>query len=217
MYSAVIVAAGKGSRAKLGYNKMLFKINGEAIIRKTVEKFVNNRLFNQVIVVINEKEQDQMSEALHGLDNICFAFGQGSRMDSVAQGVEKAINEVIFVHDGARIYITDELIARLDNNAKRKINCALATKAIDTTLMVERGKIKQILNRDQLFNMQTPQVVNKVDYSKSYSEAKIKELDFSDEMSMLTYFGYACEVVESEYYNIKLTKPEDFKEGGKDA
>lgn len=211
MYSAVITAAGSGSRAGLGYNKMLYTLNEMTVLERTVKTFCDNPHFNQIIVTASNDDYEQYKSILSKYD-VELIIGGSERMHSVAAGVDKASNELVFVHDGARVYLDDSLIQRLIKFEDNYDGLALAMPVVDTTLMVIDGKIEHILDRDTLFNMQTPQVVNKSVYQTCYEQASSDNLLFTDEMSMLCNYDYNCKVVTSEAYNIKLTRPEDFKE-----
>lgn len=210
MYSAVITAAGTGSRAGLGYNKMLFEYQGQTVLETIVKTFVNSQYFDQLIITVNASDIEAYTSILKPY-NVELVIGGAERMDSVANGVSKAHNQFVFVHDGARIFLDNELIERLVGYEGDFDGLALATNVIDTTLIVTNGRIEQVLDRDKLFNMQTPQVVNRDIYLEAYAQAKREQLNFTDEMSMLSYYHHDCYIVESESYNKKLTRPEDFE------
>ncbi len=210
MYSAVITAAGSGTRAGLGYNKMLYKIDGITLIEKTVAVFANNDLFDDIIVTVSESDIEIYQQLLENY-NVKFIIGGKERMNSVANGVSEAVNPIVFVHDGARIFLDDILIARLNDFSEDYDGLALATEAIDTTLLVEGNKIQKVLDRSSLYNMQTPQVVNKDVYIKCFQQAINDQLLFTDEVSMLTHYDYNCKIVISESYNKKMTTPQDFE------
>lgn len=210
MYSVVITAAGVGSRSGLGYNKMLFEYQGVTVLERVVKTFVNNANFDQVIITVNKTDVVAYQQILQPYD-VEIVIGGSERMNSVANGVKLATNQYVFVHDGARIFLDDQLISRLVNHHPGYDGLALATQVIDTTLLVENGRIKQVLNRDNLYNMQTPQIVNKAIYLDCYNRAVADNQIFTDEMSMLANYGFNCQIVDSESYNFKLTKPEDFE------
>lgn len=210
MYSAVITAAGSGTRAGLGYNKMLYKMDGVTLIEKSVAIFANNSLFDDIIVTVSKNDLDTYKQLLTNY-NVKFIIGGQERMNSVANGVSQALNSTVFVHDGARIFLDDELINRLDQFPEEYDGLALATQAIDTTLLVNGNRIEKVLDRSSLFNMQTPQVVNKQVYDKCYEQATSEQLLFTDEVSMLTHYNYDCKIVISESYNKKMTTPQDFE------
>ncbi len=211
MYSVVITAAGSGKRAKLGYNKMLYKINGLTLIETTVKTFVSNCNFNQIIITVSDSDYEQYSQILADYP-VEITIGGSERMDSVAAGIKLATNDIVYVHDGARIFIDDYLINKLVSFEEQYDGLSLATQVTDTTLEVKNGVITRVLDRNTLFNMQTPQVVKKDIFTTAYTKAKAEQLQFTDEMSLLSNYGYKCSVVEGASYNMKLTKPEDFKE-----
>lgn len=211
MYSVVITAAGSGTRAGLGYNKMLYKIDGITLIEKSVSIFANHPDFEDIIVTASETDYEQYCQLLNDYD-VNIIVGGNERMDSVANGVRQAKHDTVFVHDGARVFLDDQLISRLLDFNNDYDGLSLAVKAIDTTLLVEEGKITKVLERDTLYNMQTPQVVKKNIYEECYNLAVKSHKIYTDEMSLLCSYGYRCHIVESESYNCKLTKPEDFKE-----
>lgn len=210
MYSVVITAAGSGTRAKLGYNKMLFEISGITILERVVRIFTNNQVFNEVIVTASENDFAQYQDILKDYP-ITLTIGGSERMDSVACGVSKCTNDFVFVHDGARIYLDDELISRLVDYQDSYDGLALALNATDTTLLASGNRIEKVLDRNLVYNMQTPQVVNRQKYLKCYKQAKASDLIFTDEVSMLSYYNLDCHIVLSESYNKKLTRPEDFE------
>ena len=55
MYSAMVLAAGIGSRMGLGYNKMLYEIKGAPVVIHTIKKFLNDATCGQIVLVVNEK------------------------------------------------------------------------------------------------------------------------------------------------------------------
>lgn len=211
MFSVVIPCAGSGKRANLGYNKMLYDLGGELVINRTVNVFIKNPLFQQIIVLANAEDFDFIRELFSG-QPVEVLLGGAERMDSVAIGVKAATSDFVFVHDGARMFIDDNLINRLvDALTSEADGYALATKLSNTVLKVDGVKIVGVLERDQLFAMQTPQVVRRQQYLNCYASAVTTGKLFTDEMSILTEYGYDCNIVLSEEYNQKLTNPEDFK------
>lgn len=211
MYSVVITSAGSGTRSGLGYNKMLYEYQGITIIERITALFCSCPEFDDVIVTVSSDDYSIFTSILKNY-NVRLVVGGQTRMDSVANGINQAKNPFIFVHDGARVFLDTKLISRLTAYEEAYDGLALAINAIDTTLKVEAGQIIEILERDKLFNMQTPQVVNKDIYIDCYNQAKRSNTVYTDEMSMLTAYGYNCRIVVSESYNKKLTRPEDFQE-----
>ena len=86
MVSAVIVAAGKGSRMKLSYNKMFIKLEEKAILLHTIEKFQG--LVDEIIVVCHKDEMNDVKKLVS--NDIVLVSGGDTRMESVYNGLQKA-------------------------------------------------------------------------------------------------------------------------------
>ncbi|MDY0317630.1 MAG: 2-C-methyl-D-erythritol 4-phosphate cytidylyltransferase, partial [Candidatus Izemoplasmatales bacterium] len=68
MYSVIILAAGKGTRLNLGYNKVFYEIKQKSILEYSVDYFLKDSSFSEIIVVTSEKDQNQVKELLKGKD-----------------------------------------------------------------------------------------------------------------------------------------------------
>lgn len=101
-YSALICAAGSGTRMKLGYNKVYAKLNdGQMIIDKTINVFLNDIDCEEIIVV---SDPDVFLEMHNGVINqrITLVQGGSTRQESVYHGLVKVKNSYVMIHDGAR-------------------------------------------------------------------------------------------------------------------
>ena len=116
MYSALILAAGIGSRMELGYNKMLYLLQGQPVVIHTMKKFLSDANCSQVILVVNELEVDiirqVLAEANMNDDKIEIVKGGSERQYSVYNGLQVVREEVVLVHDGARPFVTHEMITQ---------------------------------------------------------------------------------------------------------
>ena len=70
MYSAIVLAAGIGSRMGLGYNKMLHQIKGQPVVVHTIKKFLNDVTCGQVVLVVNELEIETMQQLLYMIHHL---------------------------------------------------------------------------------------------------------------------------------------------------
>ena len=190
MNSVVIVSAGRGSRMKADINKQFLKLKGKEVIAHTIDKY--------------------------GYKNIKIAFGGKERQDSVFNGL-KAVNErcdIVLIHDGARPFVTDEII-------KNSIECAKKNKCVivgvpvkDTIKIINKdNEVCDTPNRSTLWSIQTPQVFEYLSIIKAHKIAKEKSYYGTDDSMLMEYLGYNVKVIEGSYNNIKITTPEDLKIG----
>ena len=203
-YSVVIVASGKGSRMNLGFNKVYYKIDQEMIIEKSINTFLNDKDCTQLIVVTNKED-------FHHLDNyknITIVEGGLRRMDSVYNGLRHVSNDYVLIHDGARPYITQDII----NHLKAKLNecdaCVVAVDSKDTIKqMTAKGLIT--LDRTTLKNVQTPQGFKTQILLKAYANLN-NQVDYTDDASIVEkVLNVKVDFVDGSYKNIKITTIED--------
>jgi 2-C-methyl-D-erythritol 4-phosphate cytidylyltransferase len=114
---------------------------------------------------------------------------------------------LIIVHDGARPFITTELLdkgiaAALENGA------AIAAVPVKDTIKQsdDSNVIERTLPRDRLWAVQTPQVFNAALLKEAHE--KVHET-VTDDSSMIEAIGHPVKVFPGSYYNIKVTTPED--------
>ena len=219
MNSVVIVSAGRGSRMKADINKQFLKLKGKEVIAHTIDKFYNNKNIDEIVVVVKEDEADFFRRNIidkYGYKNIKIAFGGKERQDSVFNGL-KAVNErcdIVLIHDGARPFVTDEII-------KNSIECAKKNKCVivgvpvkDTIKIINKdNEVCDTPNRSTLWSIQTPQVFEYLSIIKAHKIAKEKSYYGTDDSMLMEYLGYNVKVIECSYNNIKITTPEDLKIG----
>lgn len=197
MYSLIIVAAGSGSRCGLGYNKLLYKINGKTLIEYTVSKFSCDDI---TLVVSNEDEE--IMKSLFPDYNV--VIGGNTRQQSVMNGMLHAKYQNVLIHDGARIYIdnvvVNNVLACLDS-----FNAVVPCVKIVDSLKDLNGKS---VDRNQFVSAQTPQGVKRdlfIKYFNATSEI------VTDDVSLFDKFGERIGVVDGSYENIKITTIDDIK------
>lgn len=207
MNSLVLLAAGSGSRLNLGYNKMFFEVNNMTILEITLCKFIKSGLFKDIIIVCKEEEISLWQEKI-GSFNVTYVAGGENRQDSVYSGVSAAKFDEVWVHDGARCNITGNVITNLAASYQVPgVVCAVKTK--DSLRIVKGGKISATLDRDTVYQMQTPQIVDKNIYLSCYNKALKENIIETDEVGLLHNYGHEMFVVEGDYGNIKVTTKED--------
>ncbi len=209
MRTLILMAAGKGTRANIGMNKVLFKVKNKTILEYTLEKFYNLNIFNQIIVVVSQEDLKVVKEELKDYD-IDIVIGSDQRYKSVKNGMEKAINNVVYIHDSARPYISIEDILGMENtvNNNLDIKCfSLAKKVNDSICMVKENKVLKSVNREEYMSLLTPQVIYKDEYFKIYNDDVLK----TDESSLFKDNNYEVMLIKTEKINDKITTKDDIK------
>ncbi|MBR2860607.1 MAG: 2-C-methyl-D-erythritol 2,4-cyclodiphosphate synthase [Clostridia bacterium] len=210
MNCALIAAAGSGSRTGLKYNKIFFSFDFVPMIEKTVSAFLKHPLIDGVVVVCAECDEARLKEILP--DSVELVRGGATRSESVFNGL-KAIEGrfcKVLVHDGARPFISEEVITRVIDNISANRGAVACVKVTDTIKQVnEDGKIIATPDRNTLYAAQTPQGFMLDELIEAYRFAGNKS--FTDDAAVFENAGKEVFVVEGGYENKKITTAEDVK------
>lgn len=219
MNGVIIVAAGTGSRMKKDINKQFIKLDNKEIIAYTIDKFYINNEIDDIVVVIKKDEEDYFKENIlekYNFKNIKIAYGGEERQDSVYNGIQKLDKncEVVLVHDGARPFVTEEIINNSIQEAKKHNAVVVGVKVKDTIKVVgEEGSIVDTPNRKYLWSVQTPQVFKYDIITKAYENAYNENYYGTDDAMLVEKIGYDVKMIEGSYDNIKITTQEDLNFG----
>ena len=215
MVSAIIVAAGKGKRMGLGYNKLLAKIDGKEIIVMTLEKFQSSSLIDEIILVVSEDEMDYFKENIinkYDFSKTKFALGGKERQNSVYNGLLKCSNpEIVLIHDGARPYINEDIIARSIKAAHEFSAATVAVPVVDTIKIVEDGFSVETPDRSKLYAVQTPQSFKYNLILRAHENAIKNNIVATDDTMLIEKLGYKVRIIEGSYSNIKITTINDIQ------
>jgi 2-C-methyl-D-erythritol 4-phosphate cytidylyltransferase len=207
---AVIVAGGSGSRMNTEIPKQFLILKDKPVLYYTLSAFLNAYADMQIILVLPLEHMGKGQEIIDGYFDplkITVVAGGRTRFHSVQNGLAK-INEesIIFVHDGVRCLVTENLIQRALEGA---LSTGSAIPVIDSVnsvrLVTEDGNVA--VDRSLVKIVQTPQTF----HSKILLEAyKIDYKDkFTDEASVVEAFGLKVNLIEGDVNNIKITELKD--------
>jgi 2-C-methyl-D-erythritol 4-phosphate cytidylyltransferase len=216
MNVAIVVAAGRGSRAGGGQSKQFREISGIPIIIHTLSRFERCETIEGSVVVLPEGEREAFHALAgrYGLRKVTSAVaGGGTRAESVWRGLQ-AIQDlsvgVVAVHDGVRPFVTPEEIDRTVREAEACGAAILAVPATDTIKEAEGGRVLRTLERTRLWRAQTPQCFRHELLRRAYERAMAEGLDATDDSALVERLGTTVRLVEGGAHNIKITTPQDF-------
>ncbi len=212
--AAIIVAAGRGSRAGDGIPKAYRQLGADPIIRLSLSRFAAHSGIGMVQPVVHPDDMALYEAAAAGLDLLKPVFGGATRQASVRAGLEALTAhrpEIVLVHDAARPFASPALISRAVASAATGaavpgIVVADTVKAVDAN-----GRVTQTLDRAQLRAIQTPQAFSFSALLDAHRRAAAeKRDDFSDDAALMEWAGHRVSVFEGETGNVKLTTTDDF-------
>ena len=216
MNVAIIVAAGRGSRAGGARAKQFREISGIPIIIHTLSRFELCETVEEAVVVLPSDACGEFRAlaASHGLRKVSRAVAGGeTRAESVWRGLEALRGlgvGVVAVHDGARPFVTPEEIDRTVREARANGAAILAAPVTDTIKETDGARVLRTLERARLWRAQTPQCFRHELLRRAYELALASGLDATDDSALVERLGAAVSIVEGGAHNIKITTPQDF-------
>ena len=214
MVSAIVLAGGRGKRMGSAQSKQYIDLNGRPILYYTLNRFIDNKNIDKIILVIPEDElefcqKEVLDKYKLKVDEI--ALGGKERQDSVYNGLKKAgESDVVLIHDGARPFVSEKIIDDGIRFAKLYGAAAPGVMPKDTIKVKNnKGFSVETPNRNNLVAVQTPQVFNYKMILECHEKVKEKKLEVTDDTMVVELFGNDVYLYDGEYTNIKITTPED--------
>ena len=217
MNIAIIVGAGVGRRMGAGLGKILRVLDNKPIIYYTLKAFHDCDFIDKIIVVtkrdyFDEVEKVKKDNNFTKIEKILE--GGEKRQDSVHNGIlylhTCKLDDIIIIHNAANPFVTKKTIADTINAAIKYEAAAAGHKVKDTIKEVnEKGFVEKTLERNKLWQMQTPQAIRYGLAAKAYKKAYEDEFYGTDDVGIVEHYGKKVKIVESNIENIKLTHPID--------
>jgi len=211
--TAVIAAAGVSQRCK-GEDKLFYLINDKPVLAYTLDTFQSCRFIREIIIVTREERFEEIASICRKFEHnkVSQIIGGGStRVESVINGVYAASNKtnLIAIHDGGRPFL-DIVILEKTIKAAAKYHAAAPAIAITSTIKrVNDGVISGTVNRESLYEVQTPQIFRAEVIKAALTNAVKKSINITDDCMAAEIIGVPVHIVEGSRRNIKVTNIED--------
>ena len=215
--TVIVLAAGQGKRMHSKIQKQFLEIGGKPILYYSMECFQKSPLIQDIILVTGEDMisycQSEIVEK-YGFTKVCKVTAGGKeRYDSVYAGLLCCQDtDYVYIHDGARPFVTEEMIQRGYEAVKRTNACVMGMPSKDTVKLADpSGYIKETPDRKIVWNIQTPQIFSYDLIRGAYESIRKKDMSnvTDDAMVVEQETGTKILLVEGSYQNIKITTPED--------
>jgi 2-C-methyl-D-erythritol 4-phosphate cytidylyltransferase len=215
MNSAILVAAGKGTRMGAGVDKLFLEVAGRPVVAHTWQRFEDAKCIGEIILVVRDGMQPAFAELAAKYDfkkPFRIVAGGAERQDSVWNGLEalSAAAEVVAIHDAARSCVSGELIAATVKCAAESGAAVAAQPVTDTIKESADGKlIERTLDRSRLWAVQTPQTFRVGVIRRAIAAARARKLCLTDDTAACELIGQPVRLVSCLTPNPKVTVPGD--------
>ncbi len=212
--TAVILAAGSGTRMKRRENKVLLDLGGRPVIWHSVRPFLQCPDVTSVVLVCKKTEEPFFRRVFDGAD-ILYVTGGETRQQSVANAVAAIGHcDYIAIHDGARPFVTQALLQSTLADAVR-FGAAAAGVFVKDTIKVVDGEMNVVStpDRSRLISVHTPQIFAFDLYKSACAHAESTGLQATDDCMLVEAVGHKVKITQGDYENIKITTPGDLALG----
>lgn len=229
--TAIVLAAGSGSRMKSNVAKQYMLLRGKPLIWYALHAIEESSVIDDCILVTGAEDISYVQDEIvarfgfHKVETV--VAGGRERYDSVysalrviADGKMAVPNEdgYIFIHDGARPFLTEEILQRSYEEVMSTGACVVGMPVKDTIKIADQaGYAEQTPDRSCVWQIQTPQVFEAsliieayTDLMRHKNELTGKGIKITDDAMVVENFtGHKVKLVKGSYENIKITTPED--------
>ncbi len=215
MVSAIIVAAGQGTRMGPNIDKLFLEVVGRPVVAHTWGRFDAARAVDEIVIVVREGMQGAFGELAlqYGWRKpFRLVAGGRERQDSVWNGLAALSpgTEIVAIQDGARP-CTSEALITATIAAARETGAAVAGQPVTDTIKESAdGKvISRTLERSRLWAVQTPQTFRVEVIRRALAKVREQGLQVTDDTAACDLIGQPVKLVASAGPNPKVTVPSD--------
>lgn len=216
---AIVLAAGQGKRMKSRIQKQFLLIKGKPVLYYSLNCFEKSQYVDEIILVTQEECREYCQREIvdkYGFYKVTHIIAGGrERYDSVYQGLLAAEEcDYVYIHDGARPFITEEILKRASDAVHQDGACVVAVPSKDTVKISDaHGAVVNTPDRSFVWSIQTPQAFSYSLIRTAYEEIRKINMDGITDDSMVVEQTMDCKIqlVEGSYHNIKITTPEDIR------
>jgi len=208
--AALIVAAGRGTRAGGNDPKQWQMLAGKRVIDHTLNAFKQHRNIDTILVVLHPEDQNRLTDP-----TIKTALGGATRNQSVYNGLRAlraAAPKQVLIHDVARPLISEKCITDVIEALQTNSGAAPALPITDALWRGQDGLVDETVARENLFRAQTPQGFDFESIFQAHAQACGAA---ADDVEVAMQAGLSVKIISGHEENIKITIPEDFERASK--
>jgi len=230
--SLIIAAGGSGRRFRQGRQQESQKLDkklrkqglsskafapflGKPLFFNALDTFIESGLIAEIVIAAPRENCGTIRKFLNErkYKHVCVVAGGGTRAESVWKAFQRCRKKPnwLMVHDAARPFVQKQALKRL-MQATRSADAAILGASVSSTMKQTdaAGRIQKTIDRSQLFEAETPQLVRADLFRKAYRSKKTA-FQATDESQLIESVGGRVQAVEAGYWNPKITTYQDYE------
>lgn len=219
--TAIVLSAGQGKRMGTAVQKQYIELFGKPIISYTLDAFQKSRIIDEIVLVVGAGQEEWVQKEIvekYQINKVCAVIPGGKeRYDSVWAGLkwireQKEQPEYVFIHDGARMFVDEQILTRGYENVEKFGACVAGMPSKDTIKLVDEDQFAvNTPPRKLVWAVQTPQIFKTDLIENAYTKLmeEVPDNITDDAMVVEQMLKMPVKLYEGSYENIKITTPED--------
>ncbi|MCB5229160.1 MAG: 2-C-methyl-D-erythritol 4-phosphate cytidylyltransferase [Candidatus Cloacimonetes bacterium] len=214
--TAIITAAGSGTRMLSAIKKQFIELAGIPILIRTLERFFASAWISNLIITAPEEDLEYtkaLIEEYYGQEEKPWIVipGGSQRQDSIFGALQLCPDDtsLVFIHDAVRPFISLELIAELGQQAVSQKAVIPVAKIKHTVKSIQGDHIENTIPRERLVHVFTPQVFDFELITNAYEKAYEDGFEGTDDASLVEHLGHPVGYLYGSDLNIKITDEDD--------
>lgn len=216
--TAIVLAAGSGKRMGTKVHKQYLLMGEKPVLYYSLRAFEDSRRIDEIILVCGVGEEEYCRQEIvekYGISKVCKIIpGGAERYHSVWNGLQETADGYVFIHDGARPFVDEEMIERAYECVSEHLACVAGMPSKDTVKISDPHNIvTDTPDRSSVWIVQTPQVFDTGLIKKAYAMLmEQEEITVTDDaMAAEQMLKIPVHLFYGSYENIKITTPEDLE------
>ncbi len=204
---AVLLAAGEGKR--FGEKKQFIKLKGEPLFQFSLNTLNRIDIIDEIILVLPEGDLERINPpSFTPLKKVPGGKERQNSVYNALQSIQHA--DIVVIHDSARPFATEDMFIQSIENVKKGWDGSITGyKAKDTVKIIQDNTVKETLDRNRLFIVQTPQAFDFKKLKDAHERAKMEGFVGTDDASLMERAGYKITTNQGSVLNFKITTKED--------
>ena len=214
-YTAIVLAGGSGKRMGLSVKKQYIEICNKPLLYYSVHAFEKSDV-DEIVLVVTPGDENYVKKEIvekYGFKKVsAIVPGGKERYNSVYEGLKVTRGDYVLIHDGARAFVTKEIIRRAMDGAKEYGACVVGMPVKDTIKVADDdGYVKDTPERSSLWMVQTPQAFFYPLVKDAYEKVLAKDATGVTDDAMVVELAtdQKVKLIEGSYDNIKVTTIDD--------
>lgn|GEM_PF-93255 len=204
MISALLLAAGQGSRVGTPTPKQFLYLGGKTVLERTLEALRSFRCLGEIVVVIPRGYEVGPID----LAREKVITGGGSRSESIKNGLAAIRGEITLLHDAVRPFIDEEIVLKLAREAEIYGAAGTALRLKSTIVKEEGGFLSEAPRRDDFREAGPPQAYQTDLLRRAYAQPHSEELD-NNPLGLMSHLGCRVRLIEGSPWYFKITHKPD--------